>query len=131
MSAFFESLGAPLKNVRTSWGARRPKDGAIFLRCWSDESRVDADGQKWMQIAFPSGQGFGWRERQAHVKAIESGARCFVVVCEAEDVSASPRKVERFEQRTVAVGGDIEVQEGKTWIRIAGYKSIWDIWPAG
>jgi hypothetical protein len=127
--AFFESLGAPLKNGRWSWGATRLKDGAIILKVWNDEWRTEADGQKWVQIGFPSGTGNvnGWRERQEHIKAIESGAQCLLVMCEAEDVSADPRTVASLNPRTLAVGGEIKREEGKTWIRVVGYKSIFEV----
>ena len=118
MADFFESMGAPLKNVRWSWGAKRPKDGAIFLRAWKDESYTDADGQQWVQIAFQSGAGPGWNERQEHIEAIESGARCLIVMCEALDTSAVPRTVNAFDPRTVVVGGELKREHGNTWIRV-------------
>ncbi|MNG74488.1 hypothetical protein D3C76_1120100 [compost metagenome] len=37
-SEFFKSLGAPLKNTRWSWGARR-SDGALVLRIWKDRTK--------------------------------------------------------------------------------------------
>lgn len=44
-SAFFAMLGAPLHNVRWSWGAVRPEDGAVFLRVWTDRMRPRDDVQ--------------------------------------------------------------------------------------
>ncbi len=35
----FETLGAPLKNVRWSWGGVRKSDGAVFLRVWQDGTK--------------------------------------------------------------------------------------------
>jgi hypothetical protein len=107
MAQFFESLGAPLKNVRWSWGARRPKDGVIFLRAWKDE--------------------YGYRERQAHIRQIESGARCVIVMCEAQDASASPRALKTFDTRTLIEGRDIEIASGKTWIRVIGHKRVSEV----
>src|SRR4051794_31535353 len=98
MADFFESVGAPLRNVRWSWGARRPKDGAIFLRAFKDESYTDRDGQQWVQIAWQSGvSGPGWNERQEHIASIVSGAQCLILMCEALDESAVPRKVGAFD----------------------------------
>src|SRR5438093_10909877 len=114
MAEFFESVGAPLNNVRWSWGARRSSDGAIFLRVWKDQSHTDADGRHWVQIVWHSASPdwepgrHGRHERQAHLKAIESGARCLMVVCEVEDASANPRTVRAFDHRTVLVGGELK-----------------------
>jgi|SRR5579862_7775961 len=125
MTRFFESLGAPLKNVRWSWGARRAKDGVIFLRAWKDEQHTDAEGRQWVMIAnsgYASTHGF--RERQAHIRQVESGARCLLVICEAEDPSASPRVVRTFDPNTLIEGRDIKVKDGQTWIRVIGYKRV-------
>lgn len=128
MADFFESVGAPLKNARWSWGARRPKDGAIFLRAWKDETHTDADGHQWVQIAWHSGAaGPGWNERQEHIASIVSGARCLIVMCEALDESAVPRKIGTFDHRTVLVGGEIKLEQGTTLIRVVQHKSVWDV----
>ena len=129
MSEFFESVGAPLNNVRWSWGAIRPKDGAVFLRAWKDQLRKDAEGREWVMIGGPSGDGsmHGWYEREEHLKAIESGARCLIVLCEAVDVSVNPRTVAVFDHRTVVVGGEIKREQGTTWIRVADYKSVFEV----
>lgn len=127
MAAFFESIGAPLKNRRWSWGARRSKDGAIFLRTWNVESYVDSDGHQWVQIAFQHGNGPGWNERQEHIQAIESGARCFLVMCEVEDAAAVPWRIAAFDDRTVRVGGEIKHDKGSTWIRVVDHKSIFEV----
>ncbi len=124
---FFEAMNAPLKVVRTSWGSVRPKDGAIFLRAWNDQVRIDADGQKWVQIGYPNGKGAGWAERETHLQAIEGGARCLLVMCEAVDEGASPRTINTFDRRTLGIGGEIERQDGHTWIRVVESKSIWEV----
>ena len=127
MAEHFESVGAPLTNVRWSWGARRPTDGALFLRAWKDELRRDANGQQWVKIWDQSGNGHGWQERQAHIEEIEAGARCFMVMCEALDTLADPRTVAGFDRRRVLVGGEIQHEQGVAWIRVADDKSIWEV----
>ncbi len=124
---FFEAMNAPLKVVRTSWGAVRPSDGAVLLRAWNDQIRIDDDGHKWVQIGYPNGSGAGWTERQEHLQAIESGARCLLVMCEAVDEFASPRTINTFDRRTLVVGGEIKREEGHAWIRAVESKSIWDV----
>ena len=75
MSRFFESLGAPLKNVRWSWGSQRQQDKTVFLRAWNDDLESDTDGRKWVMIlnrfdpAKPP-KNFGWHERVEHIKQI-------------------------------------------------------------
>jgi putative restriction endonuclease len=128
MADLFESLGAPLKNRRWSWGARRHKDGAIFLRAWKDELFTDSDGHECVQIAWESGAyGPGWKERQEHIASIRSGAQCLLVMCEAVDESAVPRKVAAFDPRTVLVGGEIKLGLGVTLIRVVQVRSVWEV----
>jgi hypothetical protein len=38
LSTFFTKLGAPLANVRWSWGSVRP-DGSVVLRVWQDRTK--------------------------------------------------------------------------------------------
>jgi hypothetical protein len=49
LSQLFEQLGAPLANVRWSWGAVRESDSAVFLRVWQDECRP-IDGRMCVRI---------------------------------------------------------------------------------
>jgi hypothetical protein len=83
ISNFFESLGAPLKNVRWSWGAER-RDGAVFLRGWEDHRFTDASGE-YVVVAHSTelgaGASPGWRERWQHIQRIAAGAPSFVVMC--------------------------------------------------
>ena len=45
----FATLGAPLANVRWSWGAVRPADGAVILRVWKDNVQTH-DGREYVRI---------------------------------------------------------------------------------
>ena len=49
----------------------------------------------------------GYQERARHVEQIRAGARCFMVMCEAEDVNASPRAIKDFNRDEVFPGGRI------------------------
>jgi hypothetical protein len=118
--SFFEALGAPLHNPRWSWGAVRPSDGAVILRVWSDEMRV-ADGRQVVQVTFnhafaadPGNAGF--RERAKHVALLLAGSPCLLVMCDAVDPAASPRKVKRFDSTGVYRGGGLVEIEGGWWV---------------
>jgi hypothetical protein len=107
ISSFFESLGAPLKNVGWSWGAER-RDGAIFLRGWEDHRFTDADGEDVVV---------------AHSTGVNAGAPCFVVMCIAKDVTATPREIESFDTRQLIVGGKVVVKNGWTCIEVLERRS--------
>ena len=48
ISRFFaDALGAPLRNVRWSWGAEHPSLGHLVLRVWEDQ--ITADGL-WIKV---------------------------------------------------------------------------------
>lgn len=68
-TAFFEMLGAPLKNPRWSWGAVRSEGRVVFLKVWRDQMRTHG-GSQFAQVTFHarfreapraiSGTGRGW-----------------------------------------------------------------------
>lgn len=49
----------------------------------------------------------GYQERLDHVAKIRGGARCFMIMCLAEDVTAVPRKIKSFNSDEVFVGGEV------------------------
>jgi len=94
---FFEFLGAPLRNTRWSWGAVRPKDGAVILREWKDHI-FERGGERyarvwWLAAGRPPARELGARERLAHLDRIRAGAAGYIVVVVAGDVDAQPRKI--------------------------------------
>jgi hypothetical protein len=125
ISNFFDSLGAPLKNVRWSWGAER-RDGAIFLRGWDDHRFTDASGE-YVVIAHSTelgdGASAGWRERWRHIQSVRAGAPCFVVMCTAKDVDADPREIESFDTRQLIVGGAVVVKNDWTCVEVVDRRS--------
>ena len=124
ISEFFRRLGAPLANHMWSWGAVRAADGAVFLRVWQDqEQRID--GKWFMKIthhAYFSDKppNLGWQERLAQVELVRQGAPCYLVMCEAKDVRASPRSIKSFNDRDVFVGGQLIELDGDWWVERAG-----------
>jgi hypothetical protein len=125
ISNFFESLGAPLKNVRWSWGAER-RDGAIFLRGWEDHRFTDDSGE-YVVVAHSTemgdGASAGWRERWHHIQRIGAGAPCFVVMCIPKDVHSIPREIESFNTRELIVGGKLVVKNGWTCLEVVDRRS--------
>lgn len=120
-SEFFKCLGAPLANSRWSWGGSR-EDGAVVLRVWQDRKRKH-DGRWYMMLTHHSKyqhalDNLGYRERNEHVARVRSGSACYMVMCRAVDVTATPRKVLSFDQKDVFVGGALIDLEGDVWIEM-------------
>ena len=114
--AFFETLGAPLANPRWSWGAVRPWDGAVLLRVWQDRTRTH-EGSLFVRVRheerfIDNPDNLGYQERARHVELIRAGAPCFMVMCEATDVNASPRVVKDFNETEVFPGGRVIQLDG-------------------
>ena len=148
ISSFFQSLGAPLANQRWSWGARRARDGGIFLRVWQDLKFVRDDGI-WMLVHEPSKprEGvLGHDERGRHIAAIRDGTACYLVMCVAHDIEAPQRKIREFNEDEVFTGGELLdtdpgfdyplktaphvrrlTEGGATWIRLGARTPVRDI----
>lgn len=119
----FAALGAPLANPRWSWGAVRP-DGVVFLRVWQDEVKK-RKGNLFVKITYTGstegdheGNSLGYRERLQHVDRIREGATTFLIMCQAQDVTAAPRKVQDFEHENVFRGGRLIKSAGACWIEL-------------
>jgi hypothetical protein len=119
-SELFRRFGAPLANTVWSWGAVRQSDGAVFLRVWQDrEKRI---GDTWCTMvlhdvaASPDPGNLGRQERMRHLDLIRNGAVCYLVMCEARDVDASPRSIKSINDRELFVGGRLLEMDGDLWI---------------
>jgi hypothetical protein len=123
LSDLFKSVGAPLANIRWSWGAVRSSDGAVFLRVWQDETRR-LDGRRFVLVADPiffAGRedSLGYAERLSHLALIRRGAASFMIMCLAEDPQADPRAIKSFNRDDVFVGGTLLEADGKWWLELA------------
>ena len=132
-SELFRRLGAPLTNTVWSWGALRESDGVVFLRVWQDrERRIDG---KWCTMllqdvaAAPDPGNLGRQERMRHLDLIRSGAACYLVMCEAKDVDASPRTIKSINDREVFVGGQLFELDGDLWIQRVARRPVSDVLP--
>lgn len=107
-SEFFAFLGAPLANVRWSWGSARD-DGAIFLRIWQDGVEK-IDGKRYAHISTLRAEGegddsLGYVERLGHAEKVRAGAKCYFVMCVAKDKNTRPKQIASFNKNEVFVGG--------------------------
>ena len=123
LTAYFERLGAPLKNSRWSWGAVRSSDGAVFFRVWQDR-KVRLGGKTYMMVthhaAYVGNEGSpGYRERLEQLELARAGRPVYLVMCLVEDSEARPRTIKSFNKDEVFVGGEIIERDGDLWIELA------------
>jgi hypothetical protein len=114
----FARLGAPLKNVRWSWGSVR-SDGTVFLRVWQDEIQ-QYDGSRYVRVlntSDPPGQ-LGYQERLTHIERVKEGAPCYMIMCVAVDENILPRRMKEFIEDEVFPGGKIVKLNGDWWIEV-------------
>jgi hypothetical protein len=123
----FKYLGAPLANQRWSWGARRVRDGAIFLFTWQDESkRIEGKSYTLVDNAtyFGDAVGLGRAERHEHIDFIREGAPSYMIMGLAVDRTASPRVIASIDQNDVFVGGELNVLDGDTYLERVARRPI-------
>ena len=127
-SELFETLGAPLNNVRWSWGGVRDTDGTVFLRVWQDGT-IKRDGKRylWVSDVSPPDGDLGAHERLGHVKQVLDGALCYLVMCQAVDTKAASRVVQSFNAKQVFLAGEIIEIDGLYWIEVKERKRIREV----
>jgi hypothetical protein len=130
ISNLFEKIGAPLANIRWSWGGIRP-DGAVVLRVWQNETKR-RDGRLWAQLThhqefLGNERDLGYQERNRHADLILAGSACYLVMCEARDLQEVPRVIKSFNDRELFVAGGAVVYEGNTWVEITSRRPIADL----
>lgn len=124
----FETLGAPLKNVRWSWGGVRKSDGAVFLRVWQDGTKkINGKRYIWISVENPLGNDLGENERMDHLKLVQAGHPCYLVMCQAVDTSAAPRAIQSFNRTEVFETGDTILDDGHYWIEIRGRVNVREV----
>src|SRR3569833_840607 len=122
ITQLFKDLGAPLQGSQRSWGAVRVSDGVYFLKVWQDHVR-QSDGRLLARLTFrtlledqPDDPAF--QERLRWIEAIQQGARCYMVMCEAEDVKAKHRKIKNVDADDVFPGGTVGERDGDFWLEL-------------
>jgi hypothetical protein len=120
-TALFQSLGAPLYNHVWSWGAVHPATGTVYLRVWSDEIIVDGDGRRWVRVAnhtrYHGRASLGYRERMTHLALARGGSPVVLLVHDAADPTARPRRIASFTGRAFR-GGKLTDHTGSTWMEV-------------
>ncbi len=121
ISRFFEeTLGARLRNQRTSWGAQSPVNGHVYLRVWKDQIETNS-GKEYVRIGYarPRQRSPGFAERNRHIDLIRSGAEGFGVVCEAVDPDTpAARKIRSFDSRELVRLGTLSVRGGDIYAAV-------------
>jgi hypothetical protein len=129
---FFEWLGAPLHNIRWSWGAVRI-DGVVFLRVWQDETLKHA-GRRFMRVTkhevFVDDQSnLGYQERLQQLDLVRSGAKAYLVMCEANPNLLPEREIRDFNSDDVFLAGEVLQLDGNTWLELKGRVSARSVRP--
>ncbi len=130
ISNLFERIGAPLANIRWSWGGVSP-DEVVFLRVWQNETKR-RDGRLWAQLThhqefLGNERDLGYQERNRHVNLILAGSACYLVMCEARDLQEVPRVIKNFNDRELFMAGEAVDFDCNTWVEITTRRPIADL----
>jgi hypothetical protein len=106
----YMDAGYELSNPRNQWSARTPDGSRVALTVWADE--IDKSSEPWLLDTHdhPRFEEWGGRVGNAIRKkdiayALEAlGGRCDLILCVAEDPTASTRKIKIARHWTQRVG---------------------------
>ena len=119
--SLFDGSFAGWKADGDGWktGGALQSNGRVFLRVWQDETE-HADGRSLVQVTFhklfeSDPTNLGYAERVRHVDQISRGAKCYLVLCKAKDVNASPRVMASYNDRDLFEVGEIVQRTGDAW----------------
>lgn len=120
ISNVFTKLNAPLRNNRWSWGSVREEDETIFLRVWQDgHKKINDKKYVWISRKQPKSGDIGEKERLEHVLLIKNKSyKCYMIMCVAENIQASTRKIKSFNKKELFIGGEIVDLDDSYWIEI-------------
>lgn len=120
ISALFEDLGAPLKNIRWSWGAENKSSGVLFLRVWQDETQK-RDGRLLVRLTnrdiFEGTADKGYAERREHIEMLRNGRRGYLIFCEAKKPITVPRELNGFVSDRIFPTGDVIEVDGDIYVQ--------------
>jgi hypothetical protein len=131
ISSHFSALGAPLRNIRWSWGAV-DRQGRSFVRAWDDEVR-EVDGETVIRLTLHEAfrdrmpRHPGYSERLEHIQAMRNDAQGYVVICRAKDKTSRPRVISSFEENQVRKIAAIRVIEGNEFGVLGEYVDVEDL----
>jgi hypothetical protein len=125
LSDLFAYLGAPLTNMRWSWGSVRETDEAVFLRVWQDEGGK-IDGRYFTRISSNTyymanePTNLGYMERLRHIELIRRGAKSYMIMCRGREIEGSPTEIVGFDDNELFVGGELIEIDGESWLQRVG-----------
>lgn len=123
ISAMFKKMGAPLKNVRWSWGAINPTSGVVFLRVWQDLT-LKYNGKNLVRITnrarFEGTADLGYAERKEQIELLRNGRRGYLIFCEAKNPITTPRELNGYVNDRIFPSGDLFEIEGDVHIQYFG-----------
>ncbi|MGF6642460.1 HNH endonuclease [Paraburkholderia sp. GAS82] len=128
ISSFFaNTLQAPLRNIRWSWGAHNPDTGVVALRLWRDRIRErEGDIEVFRERRSDD---LGQKERVRHLEIIEHGARAFGVICDRDQASTGtePTSIAFFDRESLLALGPISKGEDGVWhMKVLGTVAVPD-----
>lgn len=74
ITKYMAALGAPMSNVRQSWGAQHPSTRTVYSLIWIDEF-AELDGAQHVSILKfdpPAKSKYGYRERERHLEEAQN-----------------------------------------------------------
>lgn len=121
ISAFFESLDAPLVNRRWSWGAVSRDGSSVYLRVWKHEILIE-EGARYVTLDpfFHHGHKparLGYRERLGHVRLIKDGRKTYCILCYARDPQAPRKRIAGFCETPIP--GTLAPWNDNCWLKLA------------
>ena len=118
-SAFFNKIGAPLKNVNWSWGSVNLDKKTVYLKVWQDEMKRFDNKQfypivKDVDSYAPSN--LGLKERMQHIELIKAGYACYLIMCRYTGDIKDKKRISTFNESMLFKSGEIIEAEGSIWI---------------
>jgi hypothetical protein len=134
INEMYRRLDAPLAIPRSSWGAVRARDGAVFLSVWQD-LKYREDGVSYMLVDAKKADttwSAGYPERLQHLARVQAGAPRYLIMCIPVSEAWTDRKIRNFDEERLFRGGALVEHEGMTYIRSDGPVPVADvIWAKG
>lgn len=130
ISSLFKGVGAPLKNIRWSWGAVNPNSGAVFLRVWKDDVRNSGNGhivRLTNRAHFEGTSSLGYAERLKHIELLREGRPGYLVFCESKQPGTIPRQLKRYVSDRMFLTGALVEVDGDIYVEFIGGVAINDI----
>jgi len=120
ISKFFQDLGFPLRNPRSSWGSNNGR--AVLLTVWDDKRNIMG---RYARVLGPRGVASrnippGLSERIEHIRTLWAGGLpAYLVMAKAKDESAKQRAIKSYDASKVwAVDALHAKEDGSVWAEL-------------